>query len=380
MINAFLKDDNFGSKWSMWLGAVNAIQVPLLDKYKKMEGFNCSLAKYLDQNIFAALDPDRVHNDNLPHINNNIKAKISRNDITGCVPLSPNDSFEYKKYYLEEIPENGYFDGFGLYYYPWPGNPEYNNHLSPLENVKDFETIYNYPMPIIKEEDIDVLKEDVKYLNDLNKISSAYSGSLYEWSYMLRGREKFYFDYYDHPEIAKAIIKKVADFVWYLTSKNIESGINILCYYDDFGTQQSLQINPEIFREYYKPYYKEIWGKIKSKYSNVRIFLHSCGNIEKIIPDLIDCGLDIINPLQPEAINLNVITREYSKYLIFWGTMSNQYTLTRGSKSEIFKEVVERINNIGKYSRLILAPSNILGVDVPEENINYFRDACLEFI
>jgi hypothetical protein len=60
--------------------------------------------------------------------------------------------------------------------------------------------------------------------------------------------------------------------------------------------------------------------------------------------------------------------------------MSNQYTLTRGTKSEIFKEVWERISNTGKNSRLILAPSNILGVDVPEENINYFRDACLEFI
>ncbi|MCL4386669.1 MAG: hypothetical protein M1326_10230 [Cyanobacteria bacterium] len=158
--------------------------------------------------------------------------------------------------------------------------------------------------------------------------------------------------------------------------KNIEAGVDILCFYDDLGSQNGLQISPEIFRKFYKPFYKKLWQKIKSDFKNKYIFLHSCGNISEIIADLIECGLDILHPIQPETMDVYSIVKEYKKDLVFWGTMSNQKTFPFGSKEDIFKEVKDRVKNIGSQSGLVLGSSNTLGKDIPIENIKYFTEAC----
>lgn len=115
------------------------------------------------------------------------------------------------------------------------------------------------------------------------------------------------------------IIRKVAFFVKDLTYKNLEAGVDILYFYDDLGSQNGLQISPEIFRKFYKPYYKNLWQKIKSDFKEKYIFLHSCGNIAEIIPDLIECGLDILHPIQPETMNIYEIVQKYKNDLVFGG-------------------------------------------------------------
>ena len=89
--------------------------------------------------------------------------------------------------------------------------------------------------------------------------------------------------------------------------------------------------------------------------------------------------MDILHPIQPETMDVHSITKKYSKDLVFWGTMSNQHTFPKGTKKDIFDEVKDRVQQIGKNSRLILSSSNTLGRDVSVENINYFRDACRKY-
>ncbi len=234
-------------------------------------------------------------------------------------------------------------------------------------------------MPLIDKRDFLIFKKDCEHIVGVNKICAADSGSLYEWSYYLRGREQIYFDFYDNQKIADTIIFKVAEFVDYLTFKNIEAGADILCFYDDLGSQKGLQISPAIFKRFYKPHYKKIWQKIKSEFPNKLIFLHSCGDISEIIPDLIECGLDILHPIQLETMDVYKMNEIYGRGLIFWGTISNQKTFPFGGRNDIFSEVKERINLIGKENSLIISPSNIIGKDVPIKNIMYFIEACKKF-
>jgi len=366
--------------WTLDFGACKGIQWNLMEKLKSSLNIKESLAKYFDYDIWMTLDPDRVYNDTAEYLPESFKKSISKTSLIGGMPLSKHNDFNYSEYYNSHpLPPNGFFDGFGLYYYPWKGNEGYYAFLSPLENVNDIEIIKNYPVPVLKEEDYEFFKKDVDHIKSNDKICSAYSGSFYEWSYYLRGREKIYYDYYDNPELIKLIIEKVALFVEELSTKNINAGVDILCFYDDLGSQNGLQISPEIFRRFYKPYYKNLWQKIKSNHKDKYIFLHSCGNITEIIPDLIECGLDILHPIQPETMNIYEIVRKYKNDLVFWGTMSNQKTFPIGSKEDIFKEVKDRVINIGNLGRLILGSSNTLGKDVPLQNIGYFAEACKKY-
>ena len=364
--------------WTFDFGACRGILTPLMEAYKNAAGVDTSLARYFDYDIWIALDPDRIHYDRLEHVDSALKIKIPLSALQGSIPLSQKKDYKYSSHY-GELPKGGFFDAFGLYYHPWPDNPEYFRFLSPLENTDNRKLIREYPVPVLEESDVECFKRDVQYIKTMNKMSAAYSGSLYEWSYYIRGRERIYFDYYDNPDIVDIIVNKVAGFVEYLTLRNLECGVDILCFYDDLGYQNSLQINPDIFRKYYKPHYKKIWDIVKQKYNDRYIFLHACGNISEIIPDLIECGLDMLHPIQPETMDIYKLARTYAKDLIFWGTMSNQHTLTKGKREDIYDEVKDRVRNIAGSCRLILGSSNTLGRDVPVENISYFRDACEKY-
>jgi uroporphyrinogen decarboxylase len=373
----FNKEKTARIPWTLDFGSCKGIQWNLMEKLKSFLNISESLPEYFDYDIWMALDPDRVHSDPTQHLPESFKKSISKTNLIGGMPLSKHEDFDYSQYYgSRSLPPNGFFDGFGLYNYPWKGNEEYYSFLSPLENTNDIKAIKGYPVPVLKEKYYECFKNDIEFIKSNNKVCSSYSGSFYEWSYYLRGREKIYYDYYDNPGLIKSIIEKVAIFVEDLSMKNINAGVDILCFYDDLGSQNGLQISPEIFRKFYKPYYKNLWQKIKAESSGKYIFLHSCGNIAEIIPDLIECGLDILHPIQPETMNIYDIVSEYKKDLVFWGTMSNQKTFPSGSRADIIKEVKDRVSNIGSQSSLILGSSNTLGKDVPIENIKYFIEAC----
>jgi uroporphyrinogen decarboxylase len=362
--------------WTLDFGSCKGMQPSLLEEYRANAGVTGSLASNFDYDIWIALDPDRVHYDNLPHLDSGVKKRIQASALHGGIPLSNDERYDYRRHY-GALPEGGFFDGFGLYYHPWPDNPDYYRFLSPLESVGDRKTIDEYPAPTLRPEDILSFQKDVEYIRSRGKMCAAYSGSFYEWSYYLRGRERIYFDYHDNPGLVDLLVEKVAGFTARLTEKNIECGVDILCFYDDLGDQKSLQISPSTFRRFYKPLYKRIWGSIKERFPGRYIFLHACGNVAELIPDFIECGLDILHPIQPEAMDIFQLAREYSDRLVFWGTMSNQKTLSLGTEREIYEEVRNRVDEIGKYGNLILGPANTLGRDVPVDNIQYFKDACV---
>jgi len=367
-----------GISWSLDFGACKGLHWDVLKRFRKYRDISRSLPSHLDYDIFMVLDPDRVFHDHLDHFKGEIKKKISQRNLIGGVPLSGHQDYDYKKLFPRR-PPGGYFDSLGLYYYPWPGNTGYYSFLSPLEDVTDISVIEGYPIPMISPEDEELLREDNEYIHSIDKLSAAYSGSLYEWSYYLRGRQKIYTDFYDQPELVDLVIEKIVRLVDRIVAVNINCGVDILCFFDDFGTQSGLQIKPDTFRRFYKNHYKRIWSNIKKYYSDKYIFLHSCGDISEIIPDLIECGLDILHPIQPETMSVNEIAAKYGNDLRLWGTISNQKTLAFGASEDINNEVWKRVTEVGEMAPLIISPSNTIGRDIPLENISVLIDACSQY-
>jgi uroporphyrinogen decarboxylase len=375
--------------WTLDFGSCKGVGPAIAEPLRRHLGITGSFAEALDYDVWIVLDPDRVHHDALPHFDDGVKKRIAASALQASIPLSRKPGFDYLAYYPRPAEQGSFdsaninaafdssFDGFGLYYYAWPGNPEYQSFLSPLEHVTDDRLMRDFPMPVIQPVDLEMFKADIAYIKGRRKMSAAWSGSLYELSWYLRGRERLFLDYYDDPRSVDALVEKIADFVEALTRKNLECGVDILCYYDDLGTQNSTIISPEIFRRFYKPHYKRIWSLVKPE--NRHIFLHSCGNVASILPDLIECGLDILNPVQPEAMDVQRTFRDYGRDLAFWGTVGVQQTFCRGTRSDIFDIVRERVDSVGARGVLILGPANTLGKDVPLENVSSFLEACRKY-
>jgi len=141
---------------------------------------------------------------------------------------------------------------------------------------------------------------------------------------------------------------------------------------DDWDTQTGLIMNPEIGRMFIKPRVAKLYAEVKA--AGLPVFIHSCGNIMEIIPDLIEIGVNVINPVQVIAIDPEEIKRKYGDKICLFGAVSTQKTFPYGTAEDMKKEVKHK--TLGKGGGYILAPDQELQMDVPIENIMAFIEAA----
>lgn len=157
--------------------------------------------------------------------------------------------------------------------------------------------------------------------------------------------------------------------------------IQIVQLNDDFGAQDSLQISPKIYREVFKPYQKKWIDFVKAR-TGAKIFLHCDGAVEAIIPDFIEIGIDVLNPLQTTAKGMDPqrIKNVHGDRLSFWGGgVETQTTLPFGTVDDIRREVCERITVLGKGGGYVFAPIHNIQADIPPEKILAVFDTARQF-
>jgi len=340
--------------WSFDFGATQGFNPTLLSRYKAKKGIKKLIYEHFDYDVIAIPYPESKGTQEL---NGGIKFITTIKDPS---------------VYYDEIPDRAEFDAWGILYYQWPTDPTFKNFKSPLALMDDPEEIKAYPEPRLSEESILEVSCWAEMIRNMGKMTACYAGSIYEWSWWLRGHSKFMTDLILAPVTAQTVVEKVKKFTKKLALTSQEAGADILAFYDDAGTQSSLQIGPELWRKFIKPAWKDIISEIKKRNPDTITFLHSCGNISSIIPDIIEVGFDVLHPLQPETMDLDSIVSSYAGKIAFWGTVSNQRTMPFGTCEEVRAEVKERMLNIGKCGGFILSPSNILGPEVPIKNIDAF--------
>ena len=359
--------------WTFDFGASRGFNPTLLYNYKKFMNIDVPIYDYFDYDIVLVLDPDKNSNKTRDD------EKIGLEGLLGGVKFVSNGIRLEDYFNLEDIPKGGYLDAWGLYHHPWHIDPTFEVYYTPLKNIFDIKTIKEYPSPGIDIKSLEEARIDVEKIKSRKKVSVCYSGSVYEWTWNIRGQELFYEDLYDNPEIISAIVEKISNFDIKLATALQDIGVDILAFYDDFGAQDKLQISPKHWRQFIKPAWAKIWKKVKKKNKDTIIFLHSCGCIEEIIPDLIEIGLEVLHPIQPETMDVYEISKKYQKDLAIWGTISCQKTIPIGSPEDIDNEIKERVERMGKKGGFIISPANIMGPEVPLENINAFWEACKKY-
>jgi len=254
-------------------------------------------------------------------------------------------------------------------------NEFYSYPLAHAETVKDIE---DYPFfdPFDKSR-FSLAHQTVGKYGDKFGIIADLECSIFETSWYLTGLEKFLMDMMMGKPYVEALLDRVA---WINTETGkdlIRAGADIIWCGDDFGSQQGLMIDLGTWRKYFKPRISGMFESLRSVKPDIKIAWHSCGAVYELIPDFIELGLDILNPIQPEAAGMDPVRlkKEYGKDLMFFGGISIQDLLPNGTPEQIRNEVFRRAEILGKEGGYIIAPAHNIQEDTPVENILAFTDA-----
>lgn len=248
---------------------------------------------------------------------------------------------------------------------------------SPLRGVRDLARIQQYPWP-----DLDQpyrfagVLEQVAQLHHQGLAVVGYAGSVFERSWSIRGFEDLLMDLLAAPEIAHHLLERTAAVQQYAAAQFARAGVDIVLMGDDVAGQQDLLMSLDTWRKCLKPHLARTVRAAKSANPNTRVCYHSDGNVEPVIPDLIEIGIDILNPVQPECVDPATIKRRFGDRLSFWGTVSVQRTMPRGTPADVRAEVRARIRDVGRGGGFILSPAHVLGPETPWENIAAFFETA----
>jgi len=192
--------------------------------------------------------------------------------------------------------------------------------------------------------------------------------TIWETAWALRGYERMLMDLALNEELVERILE--IPYRYHLTAakKLAQMGVDMIWIGDDVGTQRAMLISPDQWRCIFKPRMANFISTLKKINPNLKVAYHCDGNLIPIIPDLIEIGLDVLNPIQPASMDPAKIKKDFGDKLCFWGTLDEQHTLPFGTAKDVENQVKERLKTIGKNGGLILGPTHHVQLDTPMEN------------
>lgn len=200
-------------------------------------------------------------------------------------------------------------------------------------------------------------------------------GGIFEWSWALRGFERFLLDLVEAPDVACAIMDRFTDLYIANTVRVIEAAggrLDMVYTYDDVGIQNGPLLSPRMWRKYILPRHQRLNAAIRAARYPVKIMYHSCGAVYPFIAAFVDeMGIDVLNPLQPRAAGMDMarIKAEFGDRLAFHGAIDIQHTLPHGTPAEVQAEVRERCRVLGRGGGYICTTAHYIQADTPLENI-----------
>ena len=263
---------------------------------------------------------------------------------------------------------------------PVDGGIYYDMYKAPLADAMDCNDLKKFPWPDLTEPlrfsgmkeraDMTVYGEKTAYV-----LGRSYAG-IFETALWMRGFENFLCDMAAEPEFAEALMDIILELkmqYWGKALDTVGENVMIISEADDLGTQNSLIVSKEMYRRLIKPRHKKLVEFIKQRAQNkVYIFFHCCGAISEILPDIIESGIDILNPWQVNARDMD--TKEFKKNFgrditIWGGGCDTQRILPYGTPRQVRDEVRRRIEDLAPGGGFIFNPVHNIQADVPPENV-----------
>jgi len=191
-------------------------------------------------------------------------------------------------------------------------------------------------------------------------------GEIFETAWRLRGFRQLLLDLRRNGELANYLFDQITAMLIHNAVVLARAGVDILCLDDDVGSRTSVIISPAMWREFLKPQMKKVIQSARQAKPDIFILYHSDGYFEPIIPDLIEIGVDALNPVQPDVIDPAKVKEDYGDRLAIWGTVGTQTLWAWGRPKDIEEEVKVRIETVGRYGGFIVCPA--YDIDLPKSH------------
>lgn len=306
-------------------------------------------------------------------------------------PLSPGRPTGWKP---REWTEDGYhkrIDEWGIeWWMPQEGGLYFDMRRHPLAEIETPRDLDRFPFP----DPLDAgrfagLAEGADELmngRQLAYILGRNAAGIFEVALWLRGFEKFFCDMVNNVVLAEALLDRICEIklqYWRRALETVGPNVMMVSEADDLASQDQLLISPNMYRRLIKPRHARLFADIrKHAPPGVKIFYHCCGAVAPLLPDLIEAGIDILNPVQVSAKGMDTreLKRRFGKDLTFYGGgVDTQRVLPRGTPAEVRDEVRRRIDDLAPGGGFIFATVHNIQADVPPENIMAMREALAEY-
>ncbi len=224
---------------------------------------------------------------------------------------------------------------------------------------------YSFPDPDLPERYTD-LQEKVRRFKGHYMIQIE-TGNIFRDAWELRGFDQFLMDIRLEPAFVSCLLERVTEYKIAEVRRLVENGADIIQMAGDVASEKNMLISPRWWRSEIKPRLARVIAECRRP--GVYFYFHSDGAMQAVLPDLIEIGFNIVDPLQPECMDVEAIKRTYGASFSMHSTLSSQHTLPFGTPEDVRKEVRNRVRTCGSDGGLIIAPSNIVQHDVPLENL-----------
>ena len=265
-------------------------------------------------------------------------------------------------------------DGFFSCYHPLSGagDAETVSRMPPDVNREVIgadvdQAVRDYTVPDLEREGLfDEMRRDLQERSGESLVVPAGYMGIYERAYALMSFEEFMMATAERPRLIHELLDKITEYKVGVARKVVEMGFKVAHHGDDLGTQQGTLISRGTFREFLLPRLKRAWQPYND--AGIPIIMHSCGCLTDFIPDLLEIGLRVLEPVQP-CMDLAYLKREFGKDLVFWGGIDTQTVLPFGTPEQVKSMAREAIETLGAGGGLIIAPSQEIMNDVPIANV-----------
>ena len=319
----------------------------LLEKFHQETGSDDPVS-YFGMEI-RSVDFVEPHPDDLP-------------DFSGYLRDKPAETRVMGEYGTMSVPAN--------FYHFW-------GYVFPLIHAETAADIESYPWPdITKQYRHEKLGEQVDAWHDQGYFVTAMAGHIFETAWQLVGFERVLADMVVNPLLVEAVLERITVDNCFRARRFAEAGIDMLRTGDDVGMEDRLMMPPEVWRRLLKPPLAREIAAAREVVPDLPVWYHSDGDISLIIDDLIEVGVTVLNPVQPESMDVYTIQQKYGDRLAFWGTIGTQSTMPFGTSAEVKAVIKEMIELFAPG--LVLAPTHVLEPDVPWENVLAFFEAIEE--
>ncbi len=304
-------------------------------------------------------------------------------DGGGGANLRPPEDFpfpDYSAYHPEhKNGEDGFhIDGNGCGHLNH-GFYHFTEYVSPLRNATTFSEIESFPIVNNESWLDDTLRQACEDAHAADNYACLFVGHMYENAWQVRGYQEFLMDLLDQREWAESILDRFCDNNVRAAAAAARAGYDCIQTGDDVANQNAMMFSVDLWREIMKPRWAKVIAAARAHNPDIHVWYHSDGNVWDILDDLVEIGLTILNPVQPECLDPVAIRRRFGKRLAFDGCIGTQTTFPFGSADDMC-QVVRKLSDdlAARDGGLMLAPTHVLEPEVPPENVQSFFETCYQ--